>query len=111
MPSLDGELVFAPSLEYILRMGTLLSALDVIVLLLLVAVVLRTVWNELPRGTGSLVLSVCLALVLAVFAIVSISSYMGLVQVSSLLTRGLFLLVLLAMAAMLRASWAHKQTA
>jgi len=92
-------------------MGTLLSILDFVVLLLLVLLVPRTVWKELPRGSGSLVLSICVSLVLIVFAIVSFSSYLGLVEVSSSLTRGIFLVILLGMAALLRLSWVSKPVA
>ncbi len=63
-------------------MGSLLSIVDVVVLLLLVILIPRTVWKELPRGTGSLVLSICVSLVLIVFALVSFASFLGLVRVS-----------------------------
>ena len=45
-------------------MGTLLSIADFVVLLLLVVLVLRTMWRELPRDSGSLVLSICVSVVL-----------------------------------------------
>jgi hypothetical protein len=92
-------------------MGTLLSILDLLVLLLLVLSVLRVVWMELQPGSGSLVLSTCVAIALAIFATVSLSAYMGLVDVSSTMTRGIFLLVLLAMAAILRSAWAGNSAA
>lgn len=63
-------------------MGSLLSIVDVVVLLLLVILIPRTVWKELPRGTGSLVLSICVSLVLIVFALVSFASFLGLVRAS-----------------------------
>jgi hypothetical protein len=89
-------------------MGTLLAILDFVVLLPLVVLVPLTVWKELQRGAGSLVLSICVSLVLIVFAIVSFSSYLGLVEVSSSGTRGIFLVILLGMAAILRLSWVSK---
>ena len=92
-------------------MGTLLSIADFVVLLLLVVLVLRTMWRELPRDSGSLVLSICVSVVLLVFAIVSFSAYIGLVEVSSLLTQGIFLVVLLVMAALIRLSWTAKPIA
>jgi hypothetical protein len=63
-------------------MGSLLSIVDVVVLLLLVILIPRTVWKELPRGTGSLVLSICVSLVLIIFALVSFASFLGLVRTS-----------------------------
>jgi hypothetical protein len=92
-------------------MTTLLSIVDFIVLLLLVVQVLRTVRKEQPQGSGSLVLAICLAPVLIIFGIVSISAYMGLVEVVSSLTQGVLLVVLLGMAALLGLSWAGKAAA
>jgi len=92
-------------------MGTLLSIADFVVLLLLVVLVLRTMWRELPRDSGSLVLSICVSVVLIDFAIVSFSAYIGLVEVSSSLTQGIFLVVLLVMAALIRLSWTAKPIA
>jgi hypothetical protein len=92
-------------------MGTLLSILDFVVLLLLVVLVLFTVWRELSRGSGSLVLSICVSLVLIIFGTVSFAAYLGLVEVSSLLTRVIFLVVLLGMAGLLRLAWAGKPAA
>jgi hypothetical protein len=92
-------------------MTTLLSIVDFIVLLLLVVLVLRSVTKEQPQGSGSLVLAICLAPVLIIFGIVSISAYMGLVEVVSSLTQGVLLVVLLGMAALLGFSWAGKAAA
>lgn len=92
-------------------MGTLLAIVDFIVLLLLFVVTLRTAWKEQIQGSGSLVLSICLALAFAVFAIVSFSAYLGLVEASSSVMQGIFLLVLLVMAALLRLSWFQKPAA
>ncbi len=86
-------------------MGTLLGIVDFIVLLLLVVQVPRTVWKEQPHDIGSLLLSIFSALALIVFAIVSFAAFLGLVQASSSLMRGIYLLVLLGMAAVLRLSW------
>ena len=92
-------------------MGTLLGILDLIVLLVLVVLIIRTVWKEQPQGSGSLLLSIFIALALIVFAIVSFAAYLGLVEVSSSLTRGIFLLILLGLAALLRLAWAGKPAA
>jgi hypothetical protein len=89
-------------------MGTLLGIVDFIVLLLLVVQVPRTVWKEQPQGFGSQLLSIFIALALIVFAIVSFVAFLGLVEASSSLMRGIYLLVLLGMAAVLRLSWVGK---
>jgi hypothetical protein len=92
-------------------MTTLLDILDFVVLLLLVVIALRAVWNGLSRGSGSLILSICTLFFSILFAIVSFTVYMGLVRVSSSLTQGIFLVILLIMAALLRSSWAAKSVA
>ena len=92
-------------------MGTLLSILDFLVLCLLVLSVLRIVWKELQPGSGSLILSLCVALALAILAIVSLTTYMGLVDVSSTFTQVIFLIVLLVMSALLRLAWSGKPAA
>jgi hypothetical protein len=92
-------------------MGTLLSILDLLVLLLLVLSVFRVVWIELQPGSGPTVLSVCVGLALAIFATVSLSAYMGLVDASDSLTRGIFLIILVLMATLLRFAWSGKPAA
>jgi hypothetical protein len=92
-------------------MGTLLSIMDFVVLLFLIVQVLREVGRQQIPGSGSLVLSVCLAFFLLILGTVSFTAYLGLVEVSSSLTRGIFLVILLAMAALLSAAWTSKQTA
>jgi heme A synthase len=77
-------------------MGTLSAILDFVVLLFLVVTILRRLGKNLG-GTGSLVLSVCLAIVLLIFGIVSFSAYLNLFEASSSLTRVIFLVVLLGM--------------
>jgi hypothetical protein len=83
--------------QYIFCMDTVLGILDFLVLLLLVIHVSLTVWKGLSRDAGSRVLTLCVAIVAIVFATVSLSAYLGLVAVSSALTRGVFLLVLIGM--------------
>jgi hypothetical protein len=89
-------------------MGTLLGIVDVLVLLLLVVQVPRTVLKEQPQGFGSLLLSIFIALALIVFATVSFAAFLGLVEGSSSLMRGIYLVVLLGMAAVLWLSWVGK---
>jgi hypothetical protein len=63
-------------------MGIVLGIFDFIVLLGVVILVPRTVRKELPRGTGSLVLSLCTLFVVIVFGIISFSAFLGLVGAS-----------------------------
>jgi len=86
-------------------MGSLLGVVDFIILLLLIVLILRTVWKEQPQGSGSLLLSIFVALALIVFAMVSFAAYLGLVEASSSLTRGIFFVILLVMAVLLFLSW------
>jgi hypothetical protein len=92
-------------------METLLGVADFIVLLLLIVLALRAAKNELSPGSGSLVLSLCLAAVLIIFGTVSLTAYLGLIQAVSSLTRGIFLLVLLGMAGILGVSGSGKSAA
>jgi hypothetical protein len=84
-------------------MGTFVSIVDLIVLLLFVAYIPRIV----KRYSGSLVLSIFIAAAIAIFAIVSFTANAGLIANTSSLTRVIVLLVLLAMAALLRLSEAN----
>ena len=85
-------------------MATLLSILDLIVLLLLIVHVTRTVSMKDP-GVGSLILSIFVALAVIVFATVSLGAYAGLAGESSTFTQVIFLLILLVMAALIGLSW------
>jgi hypothetical protein len=91
-------------------MATLLGISDFIVLFLIVIYIPRDVWKH-QKDSGSLALSIVIALALIVFALVSFAAYLGLVEVSSSLTRGIFLVILLGMAALLRLSWVSKPVA
>jgi hypothetical protein len=84
-------------------MTTLLNILDLAVLLLLIVHLTRTV-----GVSGSVLLTILVGLVVTVFAIVSLGAYVGLVSESSLLTRLIFLLVLVAMVSVIRSSWKSK---
>jgi hypothetical protein len=88
-------------------MTTLLSFFDFIVLVVLVVHVTRTVRKE-AVGSGSLVLSICIALVVVTFAIVSFSAFVGLATQSSTLTRIALFLVLIVISALIGFSWSDK---
>lgn len=81
-------------------MSTLLSILDVVVLLLLIVHVVRVVGNF-----SSPVLSVFVGLAVAILAIISSGVYIGLVREFSGATQAVFLVVLLLMAYILLSSW------
>jgi hypothetical protein len=85
-------------------MGTLVSIVDFIVLLLFVIYIPRVV----KRDSGSLLLSTLIALAVAIFAMVSFTANAGLIAATSSLTRGIVLVVLLGMAALIRLSEAGK---
>jgi len=89
-------------------MGTILSILDVIILLLLALAVLRRIWKEQEHGSGSFLLTICVAAALIVLVLVSLAAFQGLLGVSSSLMQGIFLLILLVMAALIRSSWTGK---
>jgi hypothetical protein len=88
-------------------MGTLISIVDFIVLLLFVVYIPRVV----RRDSGSLLLSTLIALAVVIFAIVSFAANAGLIAATSSLTRGIVLVVLLGMAALVRLSEASKPVA
>jgi hypothetical protein len=88
-------------------MGTLVNIVDLIVLLLLVVHVPRTVW----KGSGSLLLTICVALAVIVFAPVSLAALSGLVGSESSLTQVILLAALLAMAALVGISLASNPVA
>jgi hypothetical protein len=92
-------------------MSTLLAIVDVIVLVLLVVHVLGRVKKESPQGSGSMLLTICVAVVAIVFAIISFAAYLGLVAASSTMTQVIFLIVLLAMAGILLTSFSSKPVA
>ena len=81
-------------------METLVSIADFIVLLLFVVYIPRVV----KRDSGSLLLSILIALAVAIFAIVSFTANAGLIAATSSLTRAIVLVVLLGMAALVRLS-------
>ena len=92
-------------------MNTLLDLLDLIVLVSLVVLVVRKVSAGLANAPGAPILVICVALVAAFFAIVSLTVYMGLVDIASSLWRLVLLLFLVALAVVLGASWTSKTAA
>jgi hypothetical protein len=88
-------------------MGTLVSIVDFVVLLLFVVYIPRLV----KRDSGSLLLSTLIALAVAIFAIVSFTANAGLIAGTSSLTRGVVLVVLLGMAGLIRLSAGSKPVA
>ena len=89
------------------RMGIALSIADLLVLLTIVISASRAVRNGQSRGFGPLLLSICIALALLIFALVSFAAASGLAQSSSL--NQVFLLAFLVVTAIVaRFSWASK---
>ena len=83
-------------------MSILLTIADLLVLLTIVISVSLAV-----RGSGSLVLTVCIVIALLVFATVSFTAASGLAQ-SSAFNQGVLLAFLIVTAIAARVSWAPK---
>ncbi|HVB59308.1 MAG TPA: hypothetical protein VNE63_23120 [Candidatus Acidoferrales bacterium] len=90
-------------------MGTLVNVVDAIVLLLFIIQIPRVIWKEAPRGVGSILLSICVALAVITLAWVSFTTYVGFF--TSAIAQVIWLVILLVMANLLRASWASKPVA
>lgn len=88
-------------------MGIALTIADLLVLLTVVAGALRAVRNGQSRGPGSLLLSICIALALLIFALVSFTAASGLAE-SSLLNQVVLLAFLVVTAIVARVSWANQ---
>jgi hypothetical protein len=86
-------------------MGTIVNIADAAVLLLVIVLVPRTVSRGLSRGFGSLLLSICVAVFTIIFAVVSFTASVGFLD--NVLAQIVWLLVLLAMAYVVRISWAN----
>jgi hypothetical protein len=87
-------------------MGAVLTIIDVLVLLTLVISVSRAVRNGQPRGTGPLILSICIVVAVLIFAVVSFTAASGLAQSSSF-NQVALLLFLIVIAVMARFSWGN----
>jgi hypothetical protein len=92
-------------------MNTLLDLLDLIVLVLIVTHLLRRVSAGLANAPGAPILIFCVALVAAFFAIVSFTTYMGLVDAASSLMRMVLLAFVVLLAVVVGISWTSKQAA
>jgi hypothetical protein len=87
-------------------MGTLVEILDAIVLLLYIITIPRVVTKGMSAGPGSTLLGFCVALFAFIFALVSFTAMVGFF--TSGLAQVIWLVVLLAVAALLRSSWAQE---
>jgi hypothetical protein len=83
-------------------MGTLVEILDAIILLLFIIAIPRVVTKGMSPGTGSMLLGFFVALFAFIFALVSFSAMVGFF--TSGLTQVIWLVVLLAIAALFRSS-------
>jgi hypothetical protein len=92
-------------------MNTLLNLLDFIVLVLIVIHLLRRVSAGLANAPGAPILIICVALVAAFFATVSLTVYMGLVDAADSLMRVVLLAFVVGMAVLVGVSWTSKPVA
>lgn len=87
-------------------MGTLVEILDAIVLLLFIITIPRVVTKGMLPGAGSMLLGFSVAVFAFIFALVSFAAMVGFFTGS--LAQVIWLVVLLAVAALLRSSWAQE---
>lgn len=92
-------------------MNTLLNLLDFIVLVLIVIHLLRRVSAGLANAPGAPILIICVALVAAFFATVSLTVYMGLVDAADSLMRVVLLAFVVGMAVLVGVSSTSKPVA
>jgi hypothetical protein len=92
-------------------MNTLLNLLDFIVLVLIFIHLLRRVSAGLANAPGAPILVICVALVAAFFATVSLTVYMGLVDAADSLMRVVLLAFVVGMAVLVGVSWTSKPVA
>ena len=85
-------------------MGTFVSVVDFIFLLLLFLYVSSVVW----KGSGSVLLATAIAMAAAVFVVVSFTAASGLVKSTSFLTHAILLLAYVGLGGMMRATWIAK---
>jgi hypothetical protein len=89
-------------------MGTFVTIIDALILLLLIVYVPFMVWREKPQG-GSFLLSLCVAAAVILMAWVSFMTYLSLF--TSALAQIVWLVVLLLIANHIRAAWASPPAA
>ena len=87
-------------------MGTLVEILDAIVLLLYIITLPRLVTKGMAPGAGATLLGFCVAVFAFIFALVSFTAMVGFF--TSGLGQIVWLVVLLAVAALIRSSWAQE---
>jgi hypothetical protein len=92
-------------------MNTLLDLLDLIVLVSIVVLVVRKVSAGLANAPGAPILVICVALVAAFFATVSLTVYMGLVDAADSLMRLVLLAFVVVLGMVVGAAWTGKATA
>jgi len=92
-------------------MNTLLNLLDFIVLVLIVIHLLRRVSAGLANVPSAPILIICVALVAAFFATVSLTVYMGLVEAADSLMRVVLFAFVAVMAVLVGVSWTSKPVA
>ena len=84
-------------------MGIIVSIADAIILLLVIVLVPRSVSKGLPGGLGPLILSICVAVFVIIFAVVSFNASVAILE--GTLAQFIWLLILLLMAYVIRISW------
>jgi hypothetical protein len=89
-------------------MVTLFAVVDVIVLVLLLTRVLRAFWKALPKGAGSILLVILVAVPLVCFATVSLTVFVSIVTTFTVIGRLIASLFLVGMLTLLRITWADR---
>lgn len=88
-------------------MSTLVEILDAIVLLLYIITIPRVVMKGMSPGGGATLLGISVAVFAFIFALVSFMAMVGFF--TSGVAQVIWLIVLLAIAALLRSSWAQER--
>lgn len=86
-------------------MGTVLSVVDAIVLLLLIGLIPRSIARALSKSAGSLLLALSATVFVVIFAVVSFTASIGFL--ASTTSQIVWLLVLIVMAYIVSVAWAN----
>lgn len=89
-------------------MVTLFAVVDIVMLVLLLFRVLRAFWKQLPKGVGSIILVILVAIPLLCFASVSLTVFVSIVTKFTVIGRLIALLFLVMMFSLLRVTWADQ---
>jgi hypothetical protein len=89
-------------------MVTLFAVVDVIVLVLLLTRVLRAFWKALPKGPGSIILVILVAVPLVCFATVSLTVFVSIVTMFTMIGRLIASLFLVGMLVLLKITWSDQ---